>query len=256
MSDYVVLSKDGLHGYKYNGDTKDYIRSRVKEDLVFTKLRCQCEIEDGTTLKDIFRMVESYPMLKAFISQYSWCRAIDEFHAQAEEPMRSEDAEDLEYLEIYVRPSQPKISVEKVKHPGGMRERTRTISYKLVHGPGFHAVGKPSKTMREQYGDNCPEVQPYSASFIPLYDIADLPVKLKIDYDVHARFPAKGREPAYSEKVGTDVTDFTLLQVLDAIYDDISFAGDIEQKVEFLDELGRRRDEALAELDEENDEFR
>ena len=62
---------------------KKYKGKRCKKHKVFLHLRDRCEIEEGTTLQDIFNIVQKYPILKSFISQYSWCREIDAFHEQA-----------------------------------------------------------------------------------------------------------------------------------------------------------------------------
>jgi hypothetical protein len=101
---YVKFTPEGLFLYRWNGKKRKYIRSRPKKKTICTHLRSACEIAEGTTLKNIFDTVEKYKLLKFFISQYSWCSAIDEFHRDVEETWRYEEKEDkdkIEYLEVY-----------------------------------------------------------------------------------------------------------------------------------------------------------
>jgi len=117
MINYVQLEPDGLFVYKWQD--KQEVRFRAKKKIAATYLRCACKIKEGTTLKDIFRTVDNYKLLKIFISQYSWCGCIDEFHAQAEELMRTEDKIPLDYLEIYWCPEiheyNEKVNKEKIR---------------------------------------------------------------------------------------------------------------------------------------------
>ena len=83
---------------------------------------------------------------------------------------------------------------------------------------GFHGIGKNMS---------------YSVSCTPMYEIAHLPVKLK-------------KEVVFwgLNKQKMDATTcYSLLEVLDAIYFDISFYGNPEQNQEFLEELKQRVDD-------------
>ena len=82
MSKYVQFEPTGLWIYRYDSDTKEYVRwKRPGRHSVLTHLRRECQIQEGTTLQDIFRAVARYKLLTAFISMYSWCPDIEEFHA-------------------------------------------------------------------------------------------------------------------------------------------------------------------------------
>ena len=138
----VILSKNGLFVRKDD----DGRWRKAKKSLVLTYLRNLCEIKEGTTLLDIFNIVDQYKLLKLFIKQYSWCPQIEEFHAQAQEPIRNIKEDKLEYLEIYWDAELDNY----YKH--------------LDINVGFH-------------GGNIKNGN-YSVSYSPMYELADLPVKL------------------------------------------------------------------------------
>ncbi len=202
----IKIEKDGIWCYIYNQETSEYDKERP--DHICSVLRCACEIDDGVTLHDIFDAVDMEPELKEFISQYSWCRHIDEFHADANkfvpESFVPESEEDpLKYLEI--------------------RWHVNTSSYKgkqsIDISSDFHGVGESGTS--------------YSVSYSPMGKLAHLPVKLSTDFDIYASF-AKGKK----EKLLFHGEQwFSLLEVLDAIYDDISFNGGTDDNVRFLEEM-------------------
>lgn len=177
MSRYVQLEPDGLFEYKWIGKKQEYRRRRVKRDIVLTYLRDRCDIVEGTTLRDIFRTVAKYKLLKAVIAQYSWCSHIDEFHAQAEEPMRrTDDQEPLDYLEIYYHPQ-----IQKYK---------KEVSFDFYCG--FHGIGP----VPPDYEYANPGYITYSVSYSPMYELTDLPVKLNKEFKFYTPFdPGKKQKP-------------------------------------------------------------
>lgn len=237
MADYCKIRGDKLLVYRWDSDRRGYVGQRAQKGTVWTHLRIPCRIAPETTLLDIFRMVASYKLLTALVSQYSWCRCIDEFHAQAEEPMRGEDR-DVEYLEIYWHTSCNQYSETK-KHPGGVRERTKVVAYDAQ--PMFHGVGKAGMV---DYREDGREL--YSVSYTPMYDLADLPVKLKEEFTIYTPLNLsrkKGEQFKQPEELLKAKRTFTLLDVLDAIYDDISFHGGPAENAEFIEELKGRAQE-------------
>lgn len=200
----VAISSKGLFVLKDNK------WKRAKKLSVLSYLRDNCKIKSGTTLLDIFNIVDQYKLLKLFISQYSWCRSLEEFHVQAREPMRTEEEEDekLEYLEIYWT--------------------TELYSYKKIIdfniSTGFHGVGK--KTENNPNGT-------FSVSYTPMYDLAHLPIKL--DKNVELREPwEKGKTPKI---IFEGQKEFSLQDILDAIYWDISFMGGPQENIEFIEKM-------------------
>lgn len=232
----VFFTKAGLFNEKWNG--KKHVRRRVKKMTVWTHLRDACEIEEGVTLLDIFRTVSQYKMLRLFISQYSWCKAIDEFHAQAEEPDYSDRDPDekMDALEVYW-------ATDYNTAPGDE-------GHYMNCDPAFHGIGKPRGKYAEGM-DPEKDVMRWSISASPMYEIADLPVKLNTkvelyDYELLRKKPlAKGEvfKPFF-----TATKYFTLQDVLDAIYWEISFHGSPQSKIEFKEELNARMDDIKAGL--------
>lgn len=236
MSEHVELCADGIFVHKWNGKKREYIRKRAKKFSICTHLRSTCEIAPGTTLGQIFAAVDRYKLLKLMIAQYSWCRAIEEFHAQAQEPMRKEpDDEKMTHLEIYWHVEAEEFK-EKIKHPGGLRERIRTVDYEV--SPDFHGIG-PCKEGEDHRGNG---LEYYSVSYSPMYELADLPVVLKKEFDVYT--PWDSSQPKKKpEKILSSKREFTLLEVLDAIYWDISFMGGPEDNKNFIAEMNDRMEE-------------
>lgn len=225
--DYVKISKEGLFSFKWDGEKRAYRKRRAKKASILTLLRSECRIVEGTTLLDIFRVVDKYTLLKLFISQYSWCRSIDEFHAQAEEPMRSDDS-DIDYLEIHWTPKVEEYD-KTVKHKGGTRERHHVVAFDVF--VDFIGIGKSGTCThrtdsRERYG----------VSYSPMYELADYEVKLNHEFSVHKPWNA-GDKISENRELLRSTRSFTLLDVLDAIYYDISFMGGPSDNVAFLEEM-------------------
>ena len=227
MSDQVELCADGIFTHKWDGEQKQYIRKRVKKMTVCTQLRNNCVIAPGTTLGQIFAAVDKYKLLKLFISQYSWCQAIDEFHAQALEPIRNFSEEKMTHLEIYWH-SEVNMFTEKIKHPGGLRERIKSADFEL--SVDFHGIGPSDDDKTNQY----------SVSYSPMYDLVDLPVILKKEFVVCEPWKPDKK----SEKILESKREFTFLEVLDAIYWDISFMGGPADNREFIEDMKSRLDDS------------
>lgn len=233
MSSTVKFEPEGLFVYTWDGDQKKTIRHPPNPKRIFTHLRDACEIVDGTTLGDIFKAVDALPRLKKFIAQYSWCRAIDQFHAQAQEPMRSEDNNPMDYLEIGFDIELHRFKTTVVD--GKPKEWITTID----ESPDFVGIGPPPEG---EAHCNRPEGKTsYSVSYTPMYDLVDLPVKLNKEIVI--------LEP-WDKKLGNKrkelvraTREFVLLEVLDCIYWDISFHGGPADNADFVEEMKRRVEE-------------
>jgi hypothetical protein len=227
MTDYVQIEPGGLFVYRWDGERQKTVRQRVKRSRVLTCLRRSCVIKPGTTLRDIFRVVASYKLLKAVVAQYSWCRAIDEFHAQAEEPMRSAEFDGVTLVRLVI---------QRIMHcyddrPKGKPPTTYFDSYVDFSGVG---VVRDPEASRRSRGEEPPESGELkcSVSCTPMYDLADLPVVLVPGTRILDMRSTDGvLVPIEFE------TDFSLLEVLDAIYDDISFHGGPSENAAFLEEI-------------------
>jgi len=235
MSEHIEFTPNGLVLHKWNSSN----RKRPKKLSIITHLRSRCEIAEGTTLKQIFETVDKYKFLKLVISQYSWCRQLDEFHAQAQEPQRfdPDDTDPLEYLELYHHPEVHKLT-EKKKHPGGMRESTITVDFDT--SVGFHGIGPAKEDMKSAA---LPDGNiNYSVSYSPMWKLADLPVRLNKTFDVYEPFDTNNPKKR-PEKLLTATREYTLLEVLDAIYWDISFMGGPEDNANFIEQMNETMDQ-------------
>lgn len=224
--EHVEICPDGLFYYKWNGEKRKFIRRRVKKSKAVSYLRQPCKIIAGTTLGQFFEVIDKYKLLKLVISQYSWCHAIEEFHAQAKEPMRGEES-NVDYLEVYWH-AEVESFTEKIKHPGGLREKIKSADFEL--SADFHGIGKSDENGFQQY----------SVSYSPMYDLADLPIILNEKFDVYEPWENKHNKDNLPQKILESKRNFTFLQVLDGIYWDISFMGGPQDNLEFLEDLDDR----------------
>ena len=201
MSDHVIFTKDGLKQFSWDGDAQEY-KQNIRNSAV-TNLRSECRIEDGVTLADIFNAVENDPPLKNIISVYSWCWHIDDFHEQAKLPKEDFEDADILYLEICW------IAEIQDYSDGNCFD-----IYTDFSGPGVNG-------------------ERYSVSCSPMNKIAHLRVKLNnsVEIEKHHR---KSKSEMIADKMSRS---FSLLDVLDAIYDDISFYGGPEDNKKFLEKM-------------------
>lgn len=206
----IIISKDGFKESIWDAKKREYVIIPVDPLRIFAKLRMACCVEDDVTLLDLINAVDEIKSLKLFIGQYSWCRAIDEFHAQAREPMRT-DENPILYVEV-----------RWMKSVGEFYPSTDFVGY---------AKEPPDYEFPDGTG-----MVGYSVSYTPLYNLVDAKLKLN---------------PVHNGKT----MSFTLLDVLDAIYDDISFMGGPQENVEFLEEMKSRMEEFEAQLEEGTAKF-
>ena len=221
MSDHIVITKDAITVHRFEDNSIEQIIEPIEDETSLTHLREICKIADNVTLGDIFSHVEKLPLLKFFISQYSWCSAIDEFHEQAKLPrVDRDDGEVLDFLEIY-HGIERNYLVEKITHTGGNRERRCVVDYDS--SPDFHGIGTSS---RDEYGLKVGDRITWSVSYGPMNEIAHLPVRLNDAFEVFEPWDSRRHDKNHRpEKMISKTRPFTLLEVLDAIYWDISFCG-------------------------------
>lgn len=227
MSEYICISNRGLERNEY--EFESWSLQPVDPERILPKLRERCVIEPGTTLLDVFKAIEPYGDLLGLVAAYSWCWSIEEFIAQINEPMRPDD-EHSEKIERLV-----------ISRSGHIWEGS--LDFELDFS-GFVSEESPF----------------YSVSATPLYCIADKPVVLNLECKVW-------ESHVHDKPLFTYEMDYTLLEVLDAIFWDISFYGGPAENAELLEELretserierGEERliplDDILAELGAEDDE--
>lgn len=198
--DPCAFMEDGV----YNGH--GYL---IEEPLTY--LLSPCAVSENLTLGDVFNFVEKHEILHDFIAFYSWCRPIDEFHAQAKLP-NDENDEKIWHLEIYRRVS---LYVKK--------------NY-FNFDPNLHGIGELSDAEKQHYINNSlplPNHTNYGISCAKMNNLAHLPIHLNYDCDVYEN--DKQHKVIHHTQYKMD---YTLLDILDAIYWEISFFGGPEDNLE------------------------
>lgn len=232
MIEYLRIRPSGLVVGRFNSEkfqaakkakesTKDRERFCDEEiptdSNILTLLRCVIDrIEPGVKLGDIFQMVKSYPLLEAFLAQYSWCWGIEDIHKEASRPP----------LKLYEPPADEEddnplvaISVEQ---------------YGTLSEEGWLEIGM-DVSGRAEPTEKCKETK-YGISMTPAYELADLSVELSENLVVNPRRAAP--------EIMTCRRGVTLLEFLDAIYWEISFYGGPEER----DELRAEMRQTVAEI--------
>jgi len=180
-------------------------------------------IEEEFTVADLVKFVESDETLRDFLACYSWCNRIEELNKQVQLP--SESREELWHTEVYQRFKAAPLE-----------------NYWFNFEPSFHAVGELSETEQEFYKANPEKTQPnhtdYSLGWTTLNRIATLPFVARKETPL---FILDEKQSIVREE--TVQVDFTLLDVLDAFYWEMSFYGGPDQ--ELKQEIIKRFEEEI-----------
>lgn len=178
--DAIQIEKSGkLSAISYETRTQD--ATDKAPNLLFEP----CTIGEEVTLRDIFLLIARH--LDVFEKLLgNWCREYT-LEALSDQDFVENDEEPLEYLELYHQ-----IEVDEDTLYGMDR-------------PDFHAIGK----------DATGEIIAYTLSFLPVYKIAHLPVKLG---------------PVRLEDGTTHKTTYTLGKILHGILWELSFYGPPENR--------------------------
>jgi len=181
-----------------------------------------CELEEGLTLKDIFNYVDKHELLKEFIKMYSWCSPIDKLHAAAEEVVKEQD---LWSLEVH-----------------GYGEHYDKHSSLGIYMYTFHGIGALGEDTAKYYDENPDKQRPdhdcYGVGMSPMGTIAHLPVKLSDEFSI----TCYGQKHTVVQRIHA-TPRYTLLDILDAIYWEISFYGGPEEALDMRDTLCQRMKE-------------
>ena len=202
----VVITKTDFQFYVWDGD----LRENVKCDNVhpYAMLSTATTIEEGVTLLDIFNVVDKYQDIKDFIEEYSYVGDIDAFHTEARLPKAKLEKEFVDLSSLRITSV-----VERWN-------RTSSVDIRF----DFSGVV-----------DSDPETG-YSLSLSPLNTYAHCPVILDqqfITYFNEQDEYVKERRDTY----------YTLLDILDCIYNDISFYGNAEDREAFSESLQQQVDD-------------
>ena len=211
----------------------------------FQALMYPIEVDDDLTLGDLFRVVEEDGKLSAFIAAYSWCWHIDEFHAQAKLPPETSDHEENIWY-CYVNASLD------------THEYQDEISADF--GVDFFGEGELSEEEKEHWS-HCQGTPPTSTkdglSMSPMNTIAHLPLRVCQDFLVHGSHKIATGERSKKGRMKHQIKfvehvrcqrHMTLLDILDAIYWDISFHGGPADNESVLEDLKSRVDSIKSEM--------
>lgn len=212
----------------------------VTEHLVDILLNPIEFVGEDFTLNQVFKRVAMDEGLTFFMGAYSWCRAIKEFHAEADIPASKIKEKDDEYSGKLRRSSVCRY-MELSKYRG--HEKPSFTEYM-----DFRTYGDISKQSAEWYakdGKEPPEEECYGVSFSPAFHYSHLPIVLdhKVELTKEIVFSRKGRVLEPRETLATVACPITLLDFLDAIYWEISFNGGPESRDDFREEMNDRVDE-------------
>lgn len=221
MTDYVQIDQQGIHPFKWNSDKGQYLEEELNEDRMLIYLRCECRLVEELTLGGFFDAIGNYYSLKEFISQYSWCRELEAFHTQAKESHEIKDTQEVDFLEVY--------------HWTEVHTYDGITDFDI--SADFHGLGKEIEGERTRY----------AVGYSPTYELAHLPLKLNNEVILYE--PWKVGEPP--KELLRAIRTFSLLDVLDAIYYDISFMGGPQDNINFLEKMSEDVDDIKRRLDEE-----
>jgi len=207
MPDRAILRPDGLYRADWNSDQHRDIICKVNDATVAMRcLRAACDIDEDTTLGDIMCWVKDNDMICSFLRFYSWCPKIKEFHKCLDlKPIIDENSK-VEYAEIHWFAQCHEY--ENENH--------------IELGSAFHGIGTKD-------GEFCQ----FSIGTSPLETIAHLPLRLNKE----VKMWGLGDNLNQTIPILEGQQCFSLLDVLDAIYFEISFHGGPDDNAEFLQKM-------------------
>jgi hypothetical protein len=233
MAEKVTLTPDGLMVAQWNPDTEEQEEELMEatDPTVLSHLRTYCEIDPDTTLWHIMDFVRKSEVLTFLISQYTWCSNIDDFHNELDKPAIIDENDKMDHLEVCW-------AVDYLK----------TSNYtNFGMTPEFHGVSLPltaedqaAASAESGFEQAVGRIEKYSVSASPLNQFAHLKLVLNAKVEVYR---LKKHPKLKNYKLLTSECDFSLLDIIDSIYFDISFHGPPDQRDKFVEELKEQVEE-------------
>jgi hypothetical protein len=166
-----------------------------------------------------------------FFQAYSWCHEIDAFHREAEK-VKIRNAK-FNYAEIYA-----------VMDVALTSDNYKAKLFDFNIGYEFHVNGEITdeerQNMPEWYEGR--ESQNYGVSLTPVGEYSSVPLRLCKEIVIQEYRSDLRKTISYVECQ----RDLTLMEILDAIYWEVSFHGGPEQAASFLDELQQNIEEVKS----------
>jgi len=181
-----IFTKTGLK------TVKQEVRTSCKHPIIH--LNHLCEIDEGVTVKDIMKVVAKDKLLSLVVSCYSDVSDIEMFHHELNK--KGEREKSFHYIEVYKSGDffGGEINIYSDWHGVDSKKTCKYCGHKKWPDHGHF----------------------FALDFIPLNEIANIEVKLNKRLIVRESY----------KKIALDVKcSFTLLDILHAIYYDISFYG-------------------------------
>jgi len=204
----------------------------LKNDFnIVLHLRRNCKIEEGVTLRDIMTYVRNNEYLTMFLSMYSWAESIDDFHKQLDKECKK--SENIKELVISWT------AEEIIEYEDPKKKDLEITIPSLILSHCFSGEG-PAGEEAKNWGGKEDDIINWSVSG-NVSDVFDVPVRLHSDAE-YAKivFPTVGGIQKTSILKGE--ADFTLLDILDAIYWDITFYGSPCESEAFFDDIKKRKE--------------
>lgn len=217
MSDQVWITKNGFEPREWDPEVRQMVPVEKQRSMLHY-LRCSCHIEDGVTLGDVFNAVEPHADLVNLIENWAWCD-VRAFHAEAK---KSAKPSTMHCIEI-----------------------AKSIQMELYTDPDINSaqenldvsgVGPLDYDEEWEGGRKKGEIVHWAIDFTPVSEMVNLPVRLAPRVNVRRTDYNKHGMDAF-EDLGNYPACYSLLDVLGAIYFEISFHGSPDSRDEKLGEL-------------------
>ena len=217
-SDTVTFTPNGLEIGIWDEENLVYVPSIITQTAI-TYLRKNCEIK-GATLRNIMEFVRKDEFLSAFLSAYCWCNT-EKWNKCLDLPITGESDETMHFHQLSW--------VMEIQED------------RMEMWANLSMVGEPSEDIKRFHPEAKFDYYGYSSK---LQEYLDLPVMMVFDVDI---IDWKNKKP-YKTPLAKTSYNFTLLEVLDAIYFEITFHGDPEDTESFWGEMKERAEEVKSDI--------
>jgi hypothetical protein len=220
----IHITKSGLKRIEWNSDLREYVEAPLESPIRMLRDAVD-RVEADVLLADIIRLVAQDSFLNAFISEWSMCD-VDAFYKELQKGYNEiAPDDDVKYCTVTLH-------VE--------------VDY---HEPGkYKALPDRQLTTSMDFAGRGNDETNWALDLSPLAEIAGLPFRLTPESICSVT--THGEEIKFERHERFEYTP-SLLEVLDAVFYDLSFHGSPQQRAEFslgLEEIVTKIDEGRAKL--------
>lgn len=207
----VVITKNGIELYDGGAPLSD--------SHIISYLSYPCSL--GTlTIGQFLETIGAYPSLVAFFKQYSSC-PIEEYIKQGKQKLKAKDVCFKEGIERAV--------IRWYAYLCDNDSKTKELSMEAI------VFGE------NKFGDNkCPKNATLGLGLCSIAELKDVPLILKNKFRIYDDIDYKKKPRAYVKAT----KDFTLLEVIDSVLNEIGFYGPPEEKVK----IAKKLNESMADV--------